>query len=284
MTSYDYDSPIDEAGRLAPKFALYRDVIRKHLAPGETLPEPPPPLPMIEIPRFDLGRLRRSDAARATSGASPEAFEELGQAYGFVLYRTQMAKAGRRKIEITELRDYAVIMQNGRGLGTSTGSKAESTLEVALEAGKPLDILVENMGRINFGPKLLEDRKGITSKVTVDGEEITGWEMFGLPLENLRGLKFSTQPASGPAFYRGSFELRELGDTYFDMRGWGKGYVWVNGVNLGRHWKVGPQQTLFCPGVWLRQGTNEIVVLDLYDGSPTRSVAGVTNPVWETHG
>ncbi|MBI5086916.1 MAG: beta-galactosidase, partial [Acidobacteria bacterium] len=158
----------------------------------------------------------------------------------------------------------------------------ESGAAVSLSDGAPLDILVENMGRINFGPKLLEDRKGITEKVTLEGRELTGWEIFKLPCKNLTGLRFSGRPVRGPAFYRGRFHLKQTGDTWLDMRGWGKGNVWVNGHNLGRYWKVGPQQTLFCPGVWLRPRGNEIVVLDLFDDSPVRSVSGLRDPVWAT--
>jgi beta-galactosidase len=86
---------------------------------------------------------------------------------------------------------------------------------------------------------------------------------------------------TGPAFYRGDFQLLETGDTFFDMRGCGKGNVWVNGHNLGRHWKIGPQRSAFCPGVWLNKGRNEIVVLDLDEGGP-ESIAARVDPIWET--
>src|SRR5664280_53769 len=281
ISSYDYDSPIDEAGRIAPKFALYRDVIRKHLPPGETLPALPAPLPMIEIARFPLKESAPllSLLGKPVKAERPLKFEELHQDYGFVLYRAAAKKAAKAKLEIQEVRDFAVVMEGARTLGTLDRRKAESTLEVTLEGTLPLDILVENMGRINFGPRLLEDRKGITERVSLGGEELKGWEMYSLPLKEIGGLKFSAKPAPGPAFHRATFELRETGDVYLDMRGWGKGNVWVNGRNLGRYWKVGPQQTLFVPGVWLKKGRNEVIVLDLLEGG-TRSLAGVKDPVW----
>ena len=280
-SSYDYDSPIDEAGRLAPKFALYRDVIRKHLPPGEKLPEPPPPLPMTGIPRFELTESASlwDLLEKPVEAGRPKTFEELQQAYGFVLYRTAARKAEKAKLEITELRDYAVIFQGGRRLGTLDRRLAESALDVTLAGDAPLDILVENMGRINFGPRLLEDHKGITRTVTLDGAELAGWSMYRLPLSGLKGLRFAKRNVAGPAFHRAGFHVAKTGDTFLDMRGWGKGFVWVNGRNLGRYWKIGPQQTLFCPGVWLRKGNNEIVVLDLEEDGK-RSVAGLTNPVW----
>ncbi|HXY39477.1 MAG TPA: glycoside hydrolase family 35 protein [Vicinamibacteria bacterium] len=285
ISSYDYDSPIDEAGRLAPKFALYRETIRKHLAAGETLPAPPAPLPVIEIPRFALTETAPllSLLGEGVSSPRPLSFEELGQSYGFVLYRTQGRAASNARLTITEPRDFAVVLQDSRRLATIDRRLGETSATVSLAAGPPLDILVENGGRINFGPRLYEDRKGIVGKVTLDGTELTGWQMFRLPCEDLATLKFKAAPPHGPSFFRGHFELQRTGDTWIDTRGWTKGSVWVNGRNLGRHWRIGPQQTLFCPGVWLRQGTNEIVVLDLYDGAPDRTVAGVTDPVWETH-
>jgi beta-galactosidase len=285
ISSYDYDSPIDEAGRLAPKFALYRDVIRKHLAPGETLPDPPAPLPVIEVPRVELTETAPLLSLIGEPVASPRPlkFEELGQSYGFVLYRTAGRAAKDAKLEITEPRDFALVLQGGRRIAVIDRHEGQTSATVTLSADEPLDILVLNDGRINFGPKLYEDRKGITEKVTLDGAVLEAWQMYRLPCDDLSGLRFSAAPPRGPSFFRGRFELAKTGDTYIDTRGWAKGNVWVNGHNLGRHWKIGPQQTLFCPGVWLRKGPNEIVVLDLYDGSPTRSVAGVTNPVWETH-
>ena len=121
----------------------------------------------------------------------PKTFEELQQAYGFVLYRTAARKAEKAKLEITELRDYAVIFQGGRRLGTLDRRLAESALDVTLAGDAPLDILVENMGRINFGPRLLEDHKGITRTVTLDGAELAGWSMYRLPLSGLKGLRFA---------------------------------------------------------------------------------------------
>jgi beta-galactosidase len=281
ISSYDYDSPIDEAGRLAPKYRLYRDVIAKHLPPDEKLPDPPPPLPMIEIPRFELTEsVPMLDLAqKGVESATPLTFEELGQDYGFVLYRTTPHKAANAQLEITDLRDYAVVFEGDRRLGTLDRRLGEKSLRVTLSGDAPLNVLVENMGRINFGPKLLDDRKGITDRVTLDGEIVSGWTMFRLPLKDLAGMRFARTTAKSPAFHRGAFTLAELGDTFLDMRGWGKGCVWVNGRNLGRHWRIGPQRSLFCPGVWLRKGANEIVVLELED-RPSRSIAALKDPVW----
>ncbi|MBL0160420.1 MAG: beta-galactosidase [Bryobacterales bacterium] len=281
VSSYDYDSPIDEAGRIAPKFHLYRDAIKKYLPPGEILPPLPAPLPSIEIPSFELKECAPMFAllGKPVTAERPKKFEELGQDYGFLLYRAAPRKAVAAKLEITELRDYAVILEGSKTLGTLDRRLAQSAIEITLDGSAPLDILVENMGRLNFGPKMVDDRKGITEKVTLAGAELTGWQMYSLPLKDLRGLKFSARQHTGPAFHRGFFQLKETGDTYLDMRGWGKGCVWVNGHHLGRHWKVGPQLSLYCPGVWLKQGRNEVIVLDLEDVQK-RAIKCQKDPVW----
>jgi len=286
ISSYDYDAPIDEAGRPTPKFNALREVIQKHLAPGEVLPELPEPLPVTstELIRFKasapLARLLRTPVR----GDSPKPMELLGQSYGMVLYRHAVAKAASGKLEVNEARDYALISQRGKTLGILDRRKKETSLDVSLAAGAPLEILVDAMGRVNFGARLVDDRKGIVGGVKLNGQELKGWEMFPLPLDNLHRLKFKSRKAlAGPAFYRATFDLKPTGDTFFDMRGWGKGYVWVNGHNLGRYWGVGPQQSLYCPAVWLKFAANEIIVLDL-DSSGARTLQGRVNPVWETPG
>jgi beta-galactosidase len=285
ISSYDYDAPIDEAGRLTPKFYALREVFKKYLPSGETLPEPPEALPMVEIPQLEfkasapLSQLLGSPLR----GSSPAYMESLGQSYGLILYRHPMSKFVRGKLEVDEARDYALVSQKGNLLGVLDRRKHETTLNVTLGSAAPLEILVDAEGRVNFGPRLVDDRKGIVGAVKMNGAELKGWDMFPLPLDNLWKLKFRSKPATGPAFHRASFDLTRVGDTFLDLRGWGKGYVWVNGHNLGRFWGVGPQQSLFCPGVWLKMTANEIIVLDL-DPDVARTLQGRTNPVWQTPG
>ena len=286
ISSYDYDAPIDEAGRLTPKYAALREVMKKHLSPGETLPEPPEPLPVIETPKLELkasAPLKRLLGA-PVRGEEPKPMELLGQSYGMVLYRHAMAQPASGKLEVNEARDYALVSQKGKTLGILDRRKKETSLDASLIAGAPLEILVDAMGHTNYGPRLADDRKGIVGAVKLNGEELRGWDMFPLPLDNLHKLKFrSGRKQTGPAFYRATFDLKPKGDTFFDLRGWGKGYVWVNGHNLGRYWGVGPQQSLYCPAVWLKFAANEIVVLDL-NPSGARTLQGRENPVWNTPG
>lgn len=283
ISGYDYDSPIDEAGRPTEKYFTFQKVIQKYLPSGTELPKLPPALPVIEIPRFELresaGLLAR--VGQPVRSEKPLTMEAAGQAYGFILYRHKPAQAGKGKLEIAEARDYALIYQGSKRLGVLDRRLGQAALEVSLDADAPLDILVENMGRINFGRHMVDDRKGITSKVTLDGVELTGWEIYPLPMTGLSQWPYSGAGKTGPALYRGSFTIGSTGDTFLDMRGWGKGLVWVNSHNLGRYWRIGPQQSLFLPGAWLKQGRNEVIVLDLEDGGP-RSLQGLKDPVYET--
>jgi len=283
ISGYDYDAPLDEAGRPTRKFFAMREVIKKHLPLGTVLPELPEPLPMIEVSDFDLKESASlfSLLGRPVRSARPQPMEALGQDYGFILYRKRLAGAAKGELDIKEVRDYALVLQGQSRLGTLDRRLKQNTLHVELTAKPELDILIENMGRVNFGPNMVTDRKGITEKVTLDGKELIGWEIHPLPLRDLSRLKFSSAPKPGPAFHRGTFELASLGDTYLDMRGWGKGIVWVNGHNLGRYWGIGPQQSLFVPSVWLKRGRNEVVVLDLEEAR-NRSLRGIRELLFET--
>ena len=188
------------------------------------------------------------------------------------------------KLKITELRDWANIYINGKFIGNLDRRKDENTIEIpAVKKGDVLDILVEAMGRVNYG-KTIIDRKGITEKVEMiaasNATNLTNWEVFNFPVDYdfQKNLKFNPQKANGPAWHKATFDLKATGDTYIDMSSWGKGMVWVNGYNLGRYWKIGPQQTLFMPGCWLKKGKNEIIILDLETPTATQ-ISGVITPV-----
>src|SRR5262249_1676604 len=150
--------------------------------------------------------------------------EDLGQAYGLILYRTHLSTSEKSVLEVTEPRDYVTVYQRSKLLGIIDRKENQKSFEAAFDASQPLDILVENMGRINFGRYLVSDRKGISEKATLNGNELTRWDIFALPLDDLTRLKFSPAHQAGPAFYRGTFALQAVGNTYMDMRGWGKGF------------------------------------------------------------
>ena len=281
-TSYDYDAPIDEAGHPTKKFFALREVLGRHLDAGDTLREVPPSAPVIEIPRITLTESSSlfDLLGRPVNSAKPLSFEDLDQAYGYVLYRTQIAGPVDAVLKLKDLRDYAVVCVNGKRIATlDRRHKQDALTLVVTNAQATLDILVENGGRINYGGEIPRNHKGITESVTLGDRVLKDWEMFKLPFDHALALKHSGKSVTAaPLVARGTFELAEIGDTYLDLRGWGKGIVFVNGHNLGRYWYIGPQQTLYCPGAWLKRGRNEIVILEqIKDG--LRDVAGLKQSV-----
>ncbi len=275
VTSYDYDAPLNEMGQPTPKFFAIRDLLAEFQPGGAKLPDPPRPLPAIEIPAITFGESAPlfENLPAAVREPQPKPMEYLGQNQGFILYRTAFRGHYSGKLKIWELHDYADVHVDGRLIGTLSRVRKEDSIEIPKSdpPARTLDILVEGMGHINFGQSMI-DRKGITDRVTLNGMTLMDWTICPLPMEGtfIERLKFgpigeSVRPES---FFRGSFELSEAGDTYLDMSGWKKGVVWVNGHNLGRYWEIGPQKRLYCPAPFLKKGRNEIVVFDLHRTVP----------------
>jgi len=281
VSSYDYDAPLDEAGNPTAKFMKFREVIARHLPAGVNLPPVPAKKHSIVIPSIKLstyaGILDQLPAA--IKSAAPLTFEDLNQAYGFVLYRTKITKSGLLRIK--ELRDYASVYVNGKNIGTVDRRLKKDSIDLeGISKDAVLDILVENNGRINYGPYLTDNRHGITKEVTLDGKALTQWEMYGLPFAGLKNWKYTGKQVIGgqPGLYKGTFLLNEVADTFLDMRGFGKGFVFLNGHNLGKYWQEGPQQTIYIPSVWLKKGNNEIVVFDQLKNGHT-SISSLANPI-----
>ena len=131
---------------------------------------------------------------------------------------------------------------------------------------------------MNFAKPLRTERKGITHSVMFGGRELTGWDVFTLPMSSVPSPRFGAGTPDGPAFYHGRFRVERPADTFLDLRDWGKGTVWVNGHQLGRFWDIGPEQTLYVPGPWLRPGANDVVVFDL-TAPARRTLAGLRTPI-----
>jgi len=269
VTSYDYDSPVSESGELTKKYFAFREIIAKHLL-GTKIPDPPQPQPVIEIPEFPLDSgvaplwnliVPRERIER------PRNMEAFGQSYGYTLYRTTLKSAADGELVLPELRSYARVYLDWKLVGTLDRRKKQDRVKLRGNAGDDLDILVEGTGRINFTRELRNERQGIDGPIMLAGHELTGWQVSPLPMDDVSSIKFDgmepNKGSGGPACYKGRFELSNVGDTFLDMRGWGKGAVWINGRGLGRFWNVGPQQTLYVPGPWLNSGTNEVVVFTL---------------------
>ena len=238
--------------------------------------------------------------------------------WGMVLYSTRLPQIDDVKVEgvhstsaytctlTLDAHDFAQVFIDGKYIGKIDRVKNEKTLTLpAIKQGQELQILVEGMGRINFG-RAIKDFKGLVSKPTiaaelhshlggVDKTEVTftpnHWECMPIPDDYEVAVKAleqqKTKPTTresisvtrigrtmryawesedlcfGRGYYRGYFNLSKVGDTFLNFETWGKGQVWVNGHAMGRIWSIGPQQTLYIPGCWLKKGKNEVIVLDV---------------------
>jgi beta-galactosidase len=283
-SSYDYDAPISEAGWATPKFFATRELFAKYLLPGEKLPEPPAPNPVVSFAPVELKETAPifENLPAAIQDETPKNMEAYDQGYGCILYRTKIPAGVAATLEAAAIHDFGYVFVDGKRIGILDRRNPNAKILLPeREKDSQLDILVEPMGRINFGPEMA-DRKGLIAPVKLGGEVLKGWEIFNLPLDArmLAGLKFTdAKPESKvPAFWRGTFTLEKAGDTFLDLRGWGKGVVWVNGICLGRFWNIGPTQTAYAPGCWLHAGTNEIVILD-YTGPQNPEIAGLEKPI-----
>ena len=277
VTSYDYDSPLDESGRTTAKYFAFRDAIAK--ATGVA----PMAVPAVDAPVTAAPVALKESVSlwgvlpKAVHSEQVMTMEDLDQAYGYILYRKTIAGPVAGDLVLDELHDYARIYANGELIGTLDRRLAQNTLHVDLKGQTRLDILVENSGRVNFTVVIRGERQGITKQVLLAGKPVTGWEIYSLPMKRPETMAFKKADCSGACFYRGTLQVDKVGDTFLDTSNFVKGFVWVNGHELGRVWNVGPQKALFLPGVWLNQGKNDVIVFDL-EGAPGRTVEGKAVP------
>ena len=304
VTSYDYDAPINEYGHATPKFWELRKMMEKY-NDGKALPAVPKDVaPIITVPKFELKEFSSIFNGEDSQFKLPirkeggvMTFEEMDMGWGSMLYTTTMPEIPAQSVITADFHDFAQVFINGKYIGKIDRVKNEKSLTLPpVKKGDELEILVEAMGRINFG-RAIKDFKGIVGEVAITAEvadiETTwkpqNWVKFGLPdsyekaadafvhnndytkAEN-EGQRLGKKPqwnvdgldlVSKRGYYRGYFNLTKVGDTFLNFETWGKGQVWVNGHALGRIWSIGPQQTLYVPGCWLKKGKNEIIVLDV---------------------
>jgi len=284
VTSYDYDAPLDESGRPTAKYSLYRQVIAKDT--GTVPPAVPAVAQTMKIPEFaaqesvSLWKVL-PEPVRSERAVS---MEDLGQAYGYILYRTHLKGPRKGNLVLDGLHDYAQIYLDGKLAGALDRRLDQKHLQVDIpDAGAQLDMLVENTGRINFSMVLRGERKGIIGQVTLQGKALSGWEIYPLPMEHPARLPFTKGSCEGACFYRATFQQDAPADTFLDTSAFTKGEVWLNGQPLGRVWNIGPQKTLYVPGPWLHKGENEVLIFDL-KGSAGRSLVGRDRPVLDGNG
>ena len=271
VTSYDYDAPLGECGDPTDKYFAYQKIIAKY-NPGAKFGTPAPSVKKAYgkvkltecVSLFDsLNRLSRK---RLT--LEPEPMEHFGQNFGFIHYRTRLSgPAPETNLMFMGMHDRGQIFLDGRFIGVVSRNDAKLSLPVSVPAGgAQLDVLVENMGRINYSPVLKYEHKGIIGGVCICLQQQYDWETWTLPLDNLEKLNFGRNeiPENHPGFYKGTFEADNAGDTFLKVPGGHKGACWINGFNLGRYWEIGPQKTLYVPAPLLKKGINEIVVFELH--------------------
>jgi len=269
VTSYDYDAVITEDGQLTEKYRQYKEVIGKYID-----------IPEVEfstnIKRKAYGKLEVKACVNLDAvldlistpvvTSYPQSMERLGQNHGYILYQTHFQTEEKLdKIRLYEAQDRAQIFFDDKPVATLLDQELWVEKEISVETtpGTKLDILVENMGRVNYGMKIERPRKGIDQFVQVNRHIHYGWTHYTLPLDNLEKLDFSRDYEAGlPSFYKFTFEVDEIGDTFLDFDGWGKGVAFINGFNLGRFWEVGPQRRLYIPGPLLKLGGNEIILFE----------------------
>ncbi|CAL8469886.1 g9428 [Coccomyxa elongata] len=348
ITSYDYDCPVSEAGDIGQpgiggdnKFKMIRDVIVKHT--GVTPPELPPPPVMENYGTVEMAEratlLDQLDELFPGDGIAsdhPDVMEEYGQSGGLILYRTTVNATSLQANAVLDIgepvRDYARVLLDGKIVGFFERSNPRKLPLPSLSTASgevTLDILVEALGRVNFG--CVWDYKGLTSPVvTLNGEVLKGWHIYPLQLDDLSDISYSSNPVGqpglarfsdgadptellralakfsimprrpapagqlhapsaaevGPIFYRGTFSINaseavrgtegHLADTFVSVRGWGKGLIWVNGFNLGWYWpSIGPQEAHYIPGPLLRDGENEIIMLEV-EATPSDAIVRLT--------
>ena len=287
-SSYDYDAPISEAGWATPKYYKLREMMMQYADSAQVIPDVPAAYPVIEIPEFELKEVAPlfDNLPEPKLSEDIKPMEQFDQGWGTILYRTSLpeVKEGTTLL-IDEVHDWAQVYADGKLLGRLDRRRGQNSLVLpSLQKGTRLDILVEAMGRVNFDVAI-HDRKGITNKVELltetDKKELKNWEVYSFPVDYdfAESKKYAEgEKLDAPAYYRATFELDRVGDVFLDMQTWGKGMVWVNGKAMGRFWKIGPQQTLFMPGCWLKKGKNEIIVLDLL-GPEKATLSGLKKPI-----
>lgn len=294
VTSYDYDAPISESGQATPKFWELREMMAEFMPKGKKMPSVPKAIPTTTFAQVKLTQVAPlfSNLPQTQESHEIKTMEEFDQGWGSMLYRTTLPEIkGQGKLTLNEAHDYAQVFIDGKYIGKLDRRIGEKEITLpACKKGAQLDILVEAMGRINFG-RAIKDFKGITQSVDltidIDGNLFTGslknWKTYLFPssyefskAQNYQPLASTEKAPIG--FYKGTFNIKKVGDTFINMEHWGKGLVWVNGHPMGRFWNIGPQQTLYMPGCWLKKGENEIIVLDIV-GPESPVVEGLDTPI-----
>lgn len=268
VTSYDYDALLTEDGRITPKYEAFKEVISRFR-------EIPEVKFTTEIKRMEYGQVPVAakaglfevleDISAPVDSHYPVPMEKLGQNYGYILYRSELIRDKEiEKLRLLGANDRAKCYLDEKEIATLYDRELLSEYKLPEKVmGDRLDILMENMGRVNYGAMMEHQNKGIKGAVLLNGHQHYKWTQYPLSLENVEKIPFDKGYTEGlPTFYKFEIEVEEIGDTFLDVSGFGKGCAFVNGFNLGRYWDIGPQKRLYVPGPLLKKGKNEIILFE----------------------
>ena len=279
-TSYDYDAPLNERGEPQKKYVMFRDAIARAMGSN-----PPSLLPATSTRTFPVDKHMLSaslwkNLPQPTMSSGLLTMEDIGQSYGYILYRTHLNAGDGGELVLDGLHDYAQIYLNQSVIGTLDRRLGTDRIKLPVnQAAATLDILVENSGRVNYTTVIRSERKGITGSVMLAGKNLQEWAIYSLPMDDLNKIHFAAQPCSGPCFYRTTMRVDSTADTYLDTTNIKKGMLWINDHPLGRAWSIGPQFSLYTPGPGLHSGDNAISFFDLL-GSDNESLRSVGEPTF----
>ena len=275
VTSYDYDALLTEDGQITEKYRRFREVVSGY---GRTENGQSPAYgkkpPFERVAYGSCSVVQKVDLfhaldclAEPVDTVSPKSMERLGQGYGYMLYSSVLHTERRlHSLRLYQAADRAIVFADRKRVLTAADRELLERHEIDPVTAEDirLDILMENMGRVNYGPIINWQRKGIDGCVMINDRFAQhGWQQYCLPLDNLEKLDYTRGWEEGmPAFYRFTFLAGKTGDTFLDFRGWGKGCAFVNGFHLGRFWEAGPQKRLYLPGALLKEGENEIILFE----------------------
>ena len=288
-TSYDYGAPLDESGRPTDIYTAIRETITSLVSGVPDVPSVPAMVgtdPITLTPYKSLF----DQLPNPTSAQSPTNMEQLGQRTGYILYRYKIQQAISGDLSVGDgPRDRVLVYVNQQRVGlidaTYTGPHVVKSL--SLKVNDTLDLLVENLGRVNFGGLIPDQRKGIVGDVKIGSTALHGVNQYPLPCDHPFDFTGSSalsniSPSDPPIWYGATFDMGtdNPSDTFLSLPGWIKGVVYVNGWNLGRYWITGPQQSLYLPGVYLQKTDNVVTVLNLEPTGKEGPIQGVATRTW----
>lgn len=279
VTSYDYDALLTECGDVTPKYMAIREVIQKYT--DEPLPEVPANRIKKAFGKVTLtqsaGILENLDKlSKPIRSDVPQCMEKYGIGYGYIAYQTTLNRDyNDTELKFESLGDRAQIYVENRLQGIIYVNDENLSTKITAKKGEKLTVLVENMGRANFGPKMMR-KKGLAGRVLLGGKIHFSWDVYPLPMTDLSSIEYDNAPQENSAFYRGAFEIDEPADTFLRLDGFTKGFVMINGFNIGRYWEIGPQKTLYVPASLLKKDKNEMIIFES-DGIKGEAKAEFTN-------